>query len=921
MVQRHIAVLRRYNVLPVVATYHGGFTSWASFVNCGLCRMTAPLLGGGSREFAFQRPPLGARAGPPCYLADLQRDYGLTFLLSSGAGLPASASASHPTAHALGDGTPCYVLRTLADAGKSDPRIPFPSLKHAHGENAGSNIACFLAQPARFGESRCLYTHFNMFNREVFEPPAAQVIQMGEVKRFHPYAEAGFKLLSNAMYDLDHAHKFYQRMWACPISVLMRFQQVNGRLAEHTTLDGDSVRVVPWKDEVSGQVVPDPRYLTQDLHGQTFYVPDSTRARVFVGEAEVTALKRNPADFTGRPSVTVVDTHAPTVVFDEVDFYEQNGRVIPKGASYFFRRRGACCGDYCCEVQVEKPGGGDILWNPVFLNSHETGYLHFAYRKTNPKSKVSVAWGPQLKPLFVAGEGPLRGEQGWQLPYFEDTAYHEVVVDYADMQSPAQGEKHLPRGPVGVLALGLREASPGDSVFFDKVEFLAARGVRPDAGHGLVVGGQLTPRLDGQVVTLTIDGKARTAVTHRGGWYIFTDVPDRAVAQITYEDRGVQYYPARGRLVQIGRNDLEYHIYATDPRAPSLPRPPGFVESVCPPELMPASENSAESKDKYDATYAPHSRRFYAGTPKGKLCYLVEDYVNNFGFIDRDRRVENPDNAVRILLQGECWTEGQQTTTNLHMNVVLESLLRRRTGVPVEVLVTATSSSTPASWSLTFEKYGNRFQPDLVLLFLNSFNMTHLEPTLLKKLIGWDKEHAALQDVRFRRPGRPGRVSARSELRRLHDPDQSVAGDGPGAAGEHLLRRRRTPARGHAQLPAPAGDPGRAIPESPASAGRDVGPDHGLLQDRRAALRRHTRLRRRGLRPVAHPSPRPLRQHAHQHVGPLRRLAQGRLPGRAALGARQPSDAGRALQVRRRAGGANRRDAGIPGADRKAQSG
>ena len=68
MVQRHIAVLRRYNVLPVVATYHGGFTSWASFVNCGLCRMTAPLLGGGSREFAFQRPPLGAQPGPPAIL-------------------------------------------------------------------------------------------------------------------------------------------------------------------------------------------------------------------------------------------------------------------------------------------------------------------------------------------------------------------------------------------------------------------------------------------------------------------------------------------------------------------------------------------------------------------------------------------------------------------------------------------------------------------------------------------------------------------------------------------------------------------------------------------------------------------------------------------------------------------------------------
>jgi hypothetical protein len=60
----------------------------------------------------------------------------------------------------------------------------------------------------------------------------------------------------------------------------------------------------------------------------------------------------------------------------------------------------------------------------------------------------------------------------------------------------------------------------------------------------------------------------------------------------------------------------------------------------------------------------------------------------------------------------------------------------------VAVILPTTSSSSPASYSLWFEKYGLRFNPDLVLLFLNPFNMTHLEPTLLNKLIGWDPQHS-----------------------------------------------------------------------------------------------------------------------------------------------------------------------------------
>ena len=241
--------------------------------------------------------------------------------------------------------------------------------------------------------------------------------------------------------------------------------------------------------------------------------------------------------------------------------------MIPRGASYYFRKQHAYAGDYCCEVQVEQPGGGMVLWNPVFLNSHETGFVRFAYKKSNPRSKVFVGWGPQMQPVFIASEGDLHGAQGWQLPYFEDREYHEAVLDFVDMQGPATGSKVVPRGEVGVFALGLQDAAPGDSVFFDQVQFLAARGVRPECGHGLVIGGRLTPPADYQPVTLEIDGKSRSTVTRRGGWYMFTDVPPGAVAQIVCEKQGVKYYPARGRLIQACRNDLEYHINMTDPRA------------------------------------------------------------------------------------------------------------------------------------------------------------------------------------------------------------------------------------------------------------------------------------------------------------------------------------------------------------------
>ena len=186
--------------------------------------------------------------------------------------------------------------------------------------------------------------------------------------------------------------------------------------------------------------------------------------------------------------------------------------------------------------------------------------------------------------------------------------------------------------------------------------------------------------------------------------------------------------------------------------------------------------------------------------------------------------------------------------------------------MPVEVLVTATSSSTPASWSLTFEKYGNRFQPDLVLLFLNSFNMLHLEPTLLKSLTGWDKEHAPYKmydfDSRgdlveyppdpnygaFMTPPNPSPVAGRVPLQ---DTYCAVAMPPPVVSRSFQLLRAILAEQYLKRL---------------RPRGRGLGPGDGLLQDRRAVLRRAVSRPRRGLRPLARQRPRPLRD---MHVAML----------------------------------------------------
>jgi len=55
------------------------------------------------------------------------------------------------------------------------------------------------------------------------------------------------------------------------------------------------------EDPVFGSFVP----TVQNLQGITFYVPDKDKAQIYVGGKEIENIRRNPADYRGRESVTI----------------------------------------------------------------------------------------------------------------------------------------------------------------------------------------------------------------------------------------------------------------------------------------------------------------------------------------------------------------------------------------------------------------------------------------------------------------------------------------------------------------------------------------------------------------------------------------------------------------------------------------
>jgi len=62
------------------------------------------------------------------------------------------------------------------------------------------------------------------------------------------------------------------------------------------------IKVSRVEEPILGSFVP----TVQDVNGITFYVPHKDRVRIYVGDREIGDIRRNPPDYTGRESITIL---------------------------------------------------------------------------------------------------------------------------------------------------------------------------------------------------------------------------------------------------------------------------------------------------------------------------------------------------------------------------------------------------------------------------------------------------------------------------------------------------------------------------------------------------------------------------------------------------------------------------------------
>jgi hypothetical protein len=748
MIQGQLDFMKSFNILPTVITSHGNISSWyelSPFIDTGYRTITNPF---SKIAEEILRKPYGDMPSSPSHFSHLLPDYGIIHLNSvdyTGLSEPSVATLDRKT---LMDGTNYYYSRRCCyiDTKNFTYKTPLLSKNLVWSENAGVHIHRYLETPQAFGTKDILYTHLWLLGNDGTNSPSPVFFR--DIKKYNQETFKAFNMLADLKYNLNN-NQWYQRIWVPPLSTLMRFSMTQKYLAQHTERTDNKIYINEWIDPVDGNSYPSSNYATQDLHGQTFYVDNSKTARLFIGSKETKSFKRNIADFTHRESITVVDTSHPTIVFDEVDLYETNGRIFQNRASYFLQHREPYTGEYSMEIQSEVDGNSFVSYFPFRLDNQGTDFIRFAYKKTNSKSRVVVEFITENGRRNIITEDPSISD-GWVavIPNRPNTDYSEVIVEYSDMEPRGEVVRSIPRGQIREIRFGLLNAEKGDSVFFDSVEFLSARGVRPSADNTFMVGGRLWPNIDGIEIRLEINNVKHQAITSRGGWYYFKNIPNNCLAQITVLRDGREFYPVQGRVIQIKRNHLDIDILTSDPRSNSIPIELNDNLKVDK-HYAPTTDCSNSTitpkqvMNDYGSVFGAHCRRCYWGQVGRNMDHIVEDSTNNFGWTDKDRRFKNTDSSFRILILGNCWTQGQQVTTSHTLNIFLESFLRRKYGINVEVINASTSSGNLGRQVHVYDKYGHQFKPDLILLFPNAHNFFDTSPELNKLLNGWDPQHPA----------------------------------------------------------------------------------------------------------------------------------------------------------------------------------
>ena len=358
-----------------------------------------------------------------------------------------------------------YYAYPLADDGSQLT----PRYEHSWEPWLGFHLGQLLAHSGRFGDGGTIYTHWGVGNPKDLA--------------LSPATRKQLEVLRERYYNLSGDTPAWDRVWVAPTAELLLYARAMQSVRENAAYDEgtNTVHLRSWYDPVARQSIPAPWTRASGLANLTFYVARAATARLLIDGREYTCLKRNPADQTGRESVTVIDDAVPTVVFDEVDPLHRFGDIRSDGAECYFRHTGGFRGARCLELVLQESAGKTEIKLPA-VNSAATTHFRFAFRKSNPAARVGVRVTFDDGSELLASEGSHAKTPGWTIPAATGGEWRglRVRADRAGRRPPAgprpprgralghvRGGRRTTGGP-GVLRRGRVPPTPGPPAVADR---------------------------------------------------------------------------------------------------------------------------------------------------------------------------------------------------------------------------------------------------------------------------------------------------------------------------------------------------------------------------------------------------------------------------------------------------------------------
>ncbi len=234
-------------------------------------------------------------------------------------------------------------------------------------------------------------------------------------------------------------------------------------------------------------------------------------------------------------------------------------------------------------------------------------------------------------------------------------------------------------------------------------------------------------------------GRRRREALGSDGRFTFTDVDARTPVSLRVRHREFLHFSTLGRwfVPAFSRRDVVV----------GPPRTYVNVDGHAP-DPKTAQQIYARRTSPYAAIYEPHTRIYWPGAGKVQE-FASTTFINNVGYVDRDRFRDNPDNCFRIGTLGGSESVALQVEPMQKYNILLEEDLGIALDRCVEVFSAGRDNGDLGANYPRIRDYFSNFDLHTILVSTMPANVSTLSATMLKDGVGWDQENSPLDSFSF----------------------------------------------------------------------------------------------------------------------------------------------------------------------------